>query len=127
MTNFDVGSGSLLRRVLFLAGLALVGACSSGPPLGYYSAGSYGASPGYGAVGAYPTTPSYGAAGGYGSAVGYGGVGGSNSARSYNSFDTYGTAGSSYRSSGRCQYPWQYDAAGRRCGRRAASVRPGGY
>ena len=29
-------------------------------------------------------------------------------------------------SSGKCDYPWQYDSAGRRCGGRAASVRPGG-
>lgn len=28
---------------------------------------------------------------------------------------------------GNCQYSWQYDAAGNRCGARAASVRPGGW
>ena len=28
---------------------------------------------------------------------------------------------------GNCQYPWQYDSMGRRCGDRAASVRPGGW
>lgn len=28
--------------------------------------------------------------------------------------------------SGKCDYEWQYDSAGRRCGGRAASVRPGG-
>lgn len=28
---------------------------------------------------------------------------------------------------GNCQYTWQYDAAGHRCGNRAASVRPGGW
>ena len=27
---------------------------------------------------------------------------------------------------GRCDYPWQLDSLGRRCGARAASVRPGG-
>jgi hypothetical protein len=31
----------------------------------------------------------------------------------------------SYR--GNCQYDWQYDAAGNRCGRRSAWSRPGGY
>ncbi|ASP93264.1 hypothetical protein CDO25_15750 [Sinorhizobium meliloti] len=39
--------------------------------------------------------------------------------------------GSSYPSytpyRGNCQYDWQYDAAGNRCGRRSASSRPGGY
>ena len=29
-------------------------------------------------------------------------------------------------SAGNCDYSWQYDSAGRRCGGRAASVRPGG-
>jgi hypothetical protein len=33
--------------------------------------------------------------------------------------------GSSYR--GNCQYDWEYDAAGNRCGRRSAYARPGGY
>lgn len=28
---------------------------------------------------------------------------------------------------GNCQYDWQYDAAGNKCGRRSASSRPGGY
>jgi len=28
---------------------------------------------------------------------------------------------------GNCQYDWQYDAAGHRCGRRSAWSRPGGY
>lgn len=28
---------------------------------------------------------------------------------------------------GNCQYEWQYDSRGRRCGQRAASVRPGGW
>lgn len=28
---------------------------------------------------------------------------------------------------GNCQYDWQYDAAGRRCGKRSAASRPGGY
>lgn len=28
---------------------------------------------------------------------------------------------------GNCQYDWQYDAAGNRCGRRSAWSRPGGY
>lgn len=28
---------------------------------------------------------------------------------------------------GNCQYSWQYDSLGRRCGDRAASVRPGGW
>jgi hypothetical protein len=31
----------------------------------------------------------------------------------------------SYR--GNCQYDWQYDAAGKRCGRRSAYSRPGGW
>ncbi len=31
----------------------------------------------------------------------------------------------SYR--GNCEYDWQYDAAGNRCGRRSAWSRPGGY
>jgi len=31
----------------------------------------------------------------------------------------------SYR--GNCQYDWQYDAAGNRCGRRSAWSRPGGF
>ncbi|PDT39976.1 hypothetical protein CO656_19275 [Sinorhizobium sp. FG01] len=35
---------------------------------------------------------------------------------------------SSYRPyRGNCQYDWQYDAAGNRCGRRSAYSRPGGY
>lgn len=39
-----------------------------------------------------------------------------------------GGGGSYYNSyHGNCQYPWQYDSLGRRCGNRAASVRPGGY
>ncbi|SIQ57796.1 hypothetical protein SAMN05880582_102189 [Rhizobium sp. RU20A] len=40
-----------------------------------------------------------------------------------------GTSYPSYTPSyqGNCQYEWQYDAAGRRCGRRAASARPGGW
>lgn len=34
----------------------------------------------------------------------------------------------SYRSyPGNCQYEWQYDSAGRRCGKRAASARAGGW
>lgn len=34
----------------------------------------------------------------------------------------------SYRSyPGNCQYEWQYDSAGHRCGKRAASARPGGW
>lgn len=28
---------------------------------------------------------------------------------------------------GNCQYNWQYDAAGNRCGQRSAYARPGGY
>lgn len=28
---------------------------------------------------------------------------------------------------GNCQYSWQYDAAGNKCGRRSAYSRPGGY
>lgn len=28
---------------------------------------------------------------------------------------------------GNCQYNWQYDAAGNRCGNRSAWARPGGY
>lgn len=28
---------------------------------------------------------------------------------------------------GNCDYSWQYDSAGRRCGGRAANVRPGGH
>ncbi|MBP1862122.1 hypothetical protein [Rhizobium herbae] len=28
---------------------------------------------------------------------------------------------------GNCQYDWQYDSAGRRCGNRSAWSRPGGY
>lgn len=28
---------------------------------------------------------------------------------------------------GNCQYNWQYDAAGNRCGNRSATARPGGY
>lgn len=39
----------------------------------------------------------------------------------------YFGGGSTPRYRGNCQYSWQYDAAGRRCGNRAASVRPGGY
>ncbi|WP_244562457.1 hypothetical protein [Ensifer aridi] len=40
--------------------------------------------------------------------------------------------GSSYyspppRYRGNCQYDWQYDAAGNRCGRRSAYSRPGGW
>ncbi|WP_082510109.1 MULTISPECIES: hypothetical protein [unclassified Rhizobium] len=36
--------------------------------------------------------------------------------------------GSSYPAyRGNCQYDWQYDAAGRRCGGRSAYSRPGGY
>ena len=31
-----------------------------------------------------------------------------------------------YSLSGNCDYSWQRDSAGRRCGGRAASVRPGG-
>ena len=31
-----------------------------------------------------------------------------------------------YSYSGNCDYEWQYDSRGRRCGGRAASVRPGG-
>jgi hypothetical protein len=36
------------------------------------------------------------------------------------------SSSSSGNSSGNCDYPWQYDSAGRRCGDRAASVREGG-
>jgi hypothetical protein len=36
--------------------------------------------------------------------------------------------GSSYRSyPGNCQYDWQRDAAGNRCGGRSAAARPGGW
>lgn len=39
--------------------------------------------------------------------------------------------GSGYRPAptyhGNCQYNWQYDAAGNRCGNRSALARPGGY
>lgn len=37
----------------------------------------------------------------------------------------YNSSYSSYP--GNCQYPWQYDAAGHRCGARSAYSRPGGY
>jgi hypothetical protein len=33
----------------------------------------------------------------------------------------------SYGYRGNCQYDWQYDAAGNRCGRRSAWSRPGGF
>lgn len=121
MMIFHAASDRLARSALLLIGLAFVGACSAGPPPGYYgTAGGYGPGPGYGNVGSYRTAPNYSTAGRYGSPGGYSAVG------SYSAASSYGSSGG-YRSSGRCQYPWQYDSAGRRCGNRAASVRPGGY
>lgn len=121
MMIFDAGRGRFARRMLLLVGLAVVGACSSGPPPGYYgTAGGYGTTPSYGTVGSRRATTSYGSSGAYGSPGGYG------SAGTYGTAGSYGTAGG-YGSSGRCDYPWQYDSAGRRCGKRAASARPGGY
>ena len=40
----------------------------------------------------------------------------------------YCGGGSSYRPyPGNCQYDWQRDAAGNRCGKRSAAARPGGW
>jgi hypothetical protein len=38
-----------------------------------------------------------------------------------------GGGGGYRRYHGNCQYDWQYDAVGNRCGRRSAWSRPGGY